>query len=215
VLVTTNGYLGLPGGKAECSSFDSFVATVSYYSTWLSAIGFKKSLWDDMGAKDGAVGSNLIHMDWLLRMVDSTPSSLVVDEVLFDELPVAIKQGYNFFEVFVRNYLSLLSSHLGPGSLSRRTYRIEKQRLLHRFVFPWCLEMMVHRDIYRFGVEGATGILLLHYGPSLVPQLLVWAARKAAARGARSAGRALRRFRSAGGGTVQHDGGDAEPGGAL
>jgi abequosyltransferase len=164
VFMTTNGHLGIPKGKAECDSLDSFVSTVSFHGTWLCAIGFKRSLWNELKTPDAAIGTNIIHLDWVLRILDSHSKAYIDDSVLFDEPSVSSKGGYNIFEVFVQNYLSMLSARIAKGTLSERIYSAEKRRLFLEFILPWCLEMMIHHERYHFRIEGGIKILARHYG---------------------------------------------------
>jgi abequosyltransferase len=158
-------------GMISCTTFDEFVQKVSYWSTWMSGIILRKSDYQTLEGKERAIGSFLIQTDIMFRIIGSSQSTQIINELLLFEQPIENKGGYNLFEVFVNNYLSLYDYYLKTGLLSQKTYKNEKIYLLYHFVFPW-YTMIVLRKKFQFEVTRANKIIIHHY--SSFPQLFVY-----------------------------------------
>jgi glycosyltransferase involved in cell wall biosynthesis len=154
-----------PGAETTCHSFDEFVTTVSYWSTWMSGIVVRRRDLVDRCDLGRAKGTKLIQTDWVFQIVSSTPGAVITNERLIDEKGVGAKGGYNLFEVFVENYLGLYAPYVERGLLRRGTLKAEERKLLTRFVFPWYTRSFLQkRD--SFDLARTHSIILRRYWSS-------------------------------------------------
>ena len=151
-------------GIIECNSFDEFVRVVSYWSTWMNGIIFKKSGYINLKEKDRAVGSEIIQTDIMFNMLSLSGFSLIINEKLLYEQDVKYKGGYNLFEVFICNYLGLYQDYLKAGILCQKTYKKEKINLLKNFIFPWHTIVFLKKDRrFKFEITKAYNIIFKYY----------------------------------------------------
>jgi len=160
-------------GIIECNNFDEFVQTVSFWSTWMCGIILRNKEYKNLKSKDRAIGSQLIQTDVMFRILENCSSSLIINEKLLYEQELESKGGYNLFEVFVCNYLTLYQNTLQNGILSRKTYNKEKINLLRNFIFPWYTRGILIKDKrYHFDVSKAHRTIIKHYWNE--PQLFLY-----------------------------------------
>lgn len=153
-------------GIVECKNFDDFVQIVSYWSTWMCGIIFKNSEYMNLKEKDRAIGSEIIQTDIMLRLISQSSKSLIINKTIIHEQEVPSKGGYNLFEVFICNYLSLYDDYLKNGLLNLKTYKMEKVKLLKNFILPWYTKViLMNSRKYRFhGNRDANKIILKYFG---------------------------------------------------
>lgn len=149
-------------GMINCGSFDEFVGKVSYWSTWMGGIILRNNDYKNLQDKERAIGSFLIQTDIMFRIVSKNPISQIINELVLFEQPIKVKGGYNFFEVFLDNYLSLYEDYIFAGLLTQRTYKKEKTKLLRFFVFPWYTQTVLIKR-YQFKLAGANKTIIRHY----------------------------------------------------
>jgi len=178
VVFILNEHTGLQEkGVVECKNFNEFVRIVSYWSTWMSGIIFKNREYKNLENKDRAIESFLVQTDIMLRLVSKSSKSLIINKKIIYEQDVPSKGGYNFFEVFTRNYLSLYDDYLKNGLLNFNTYKTEKVKLLKKFIFPWYKRLIWENSKkYRYnGNKDTNKIILKYFGyKSLVFMLPVY-----------------------------------------
>jgi glycosyltransferase involved in cell wall biosynthesis len=164
VVFLLNGNIRHKRGIIDCKSLDEFVKTVSFWSTWMCGIIFKRAEYRRLEEKDRAVGSSLVQTDIMFRLVSQSSGALVINKRLMYEQELKSKDGYNLFRVFVGNYLTLYEDYLQRGILSREVYKEEKRSLLRNFIFPLYTAAFLKRDKrFRFGLAGAHGEIVKYY----------------------------------------------------
>ncbi|GAB6011239.1 glycosyltransferase family 2 protein [Viscerimonas tarda] len=72
--------------------------------------------------------------------------------------------GYNYFEVFVTNYLNIWHEFVDKGLLTENSYRKEKHSLYKNFVIGYIFRLLIKKDIGNFKTNGAWKILFSTYG---------------------------------------------------
>lgn len=134
VLLTTCGARYL-ADYSVTDGVDDFVAAASYNTTWLGGICLEKELWDRIPDKDRGRGKFLIQTYFVYDVLVQRPHAVIDNAELFKDLaPPAARGGYNLFQVFVENYLGILRRLVEEGRLSPAAYRLERRRLLLRFL---------------------------------------------------------------------------------
>jgi abequosyltransferase len=146
----------------HCKDLNSFVKNVSFYSTWIACFGIWK---EDFKLINNftTIEKTLLINDVLFKMIISNRPVLVDNYKLFNSLPPVTKGGYNFYKVFVTNYLGLLEEYRVKKKISRGTLFNEKSKLLKHFLIPWSLIMLRNKKQYSFDKKGAVPILMQKY----------------------------------------------------
>jgi glycosyltransferase involved in cell wall biosynthesis len=151
-------------GTFECNSFDKFMDIVSFYSTWLSGIIVKNNDYKLLENKERMLGSSLIQTDILFRILSINNNSVIINDRLFDEDPFIKKGGFNFLDIFITNYFSLLDEYVKSGLLSPKTFCKEKYSLFKDYIVPWYGKSIFLRKVYSFDMTNARQIIMKYYG---------------------------------------------------
>lgn len=137
VIFFTNGNKSTGKPLEICHTFNNFVKTVSFFSTWIGGFGIWR---EDLEAiPDFSVNAHLriIQTDIVFRLVAAGRRAIVLLDVYFVGMDIGKKGGYNIAEVFGQNYLSLLKKYVSTGLLSAEVYEQEKKDVLLRHIIPY------------------------------------------------------------------------------
>jgi len=133
-----------------CSTVDSFVEVVSYWSGWMAGFGIWKDDFLNFKEFDRYSHLQLPQVDIIFRLINSQKSFLVNNENLFISIPPLKKGGYDLITVFLDNYIFLLTEQLNNGALTEKTYLVEKRKLLLQFIRPWLVLLRIYPEKYYF-----------------------------------------------------------------
>ena len=136
--------------KVDCEDLDSFVKTVSYWSTWIACFGIWKKDFNTIDRFSRNANLLLVQTDILLRLISSDRPVHVINSKIFDIVSPEFKGGYNIYQVFVTNYLGLLENYRETRQISRITLFNEKTKILFNFLIPWTLNILGNRSKYHF-----------------------------------------------------------------
>lgn len=156
-------------GAIYCKTFDEFVERVSFYSTWMSGIIFRKEDYIILEDKERASGSYLIQTDIMFNILNSKDEfkAVIINEKLIFEQPYDYRGGFNFFQVFITNYLGLYEGYLNNGVLSEEVFLNEKRSLLKKHIFSYFTKIVVFKQKNTtYTTQEATKIILSHYWKS-------------------------------------------------
>ena len=134
VLFFSNGK-ARSGITEEFNGLDSFLTHISFYCTWIGGFCIWKDDFDKFDNFSRYASKKLIQTDVLLRLVDQKQVSVVNDKKLCRTTP-KIHFQYNFLEVFLTNYISILEECVREQRISERTFLNEKLRILIRQICP-------------------------------------------------------------------------------
>jgi abequosyltransferase len=146
----------------QCKNLDSFIKTVSFYSTWIACFGIWREDFLAIDNFDPILKLNLIN-DVLFKQIISNRNVVVDNTKIFDSISPSLKGGYNIYEVFVANYLGLLKSYRIKNQISRMTLFNEKTKLMMNFLIPWTLILWRNTTQYSFDRKGAVKIIYEEY----------------------------------------------------
>jgi abequosyltransferase len=120
------------GGLTYGYGLNNFLVDCSYHITWIG--GF--SIWKEhlQGVEDFHRFSekNLSQVDVVLNLLKKYKGYCIVDEILFQAVPIIDKKGYDFAKVFLSNYFEILIEH----NLSMEVLNAEKRLILCHHVAP-------------------------------------------------------------------------------
>ena len=162
VLFFPNGTIPHAGFvEKRCSSFDEFVDTATFFTTWSMAFGIWKDDFNQLPDIERSIGSLLWQTDVLLRLTAGKPA-IVYNQILIKVQDLQTKGGYNLFKVFCDNYLSFYGEYLNRNILSKQVFRKEKRRLFLSFIVPSIKVYLIQKK-YSFETDKWLKILFRHY----------------------------------------------------
>ncbi|QEN06969.1 hypothetical protein EXM22_02815 [Oceanispirochaeta crateris] len=103
------------------NSFDKFVCTLSYWSSWSAGIALWK---EDLALLDKIKFNNLFpHTDILFLRRDHE-EYIVDNRILLHEIPTnwAFKGSYDLFNAFAVEYISIILNLFRDGNISKKTF---------------------------------------------------------------------------------------------
>jgi glycosyltransferase involved in cell wall biosynthesis len=130
------------------NDFNSFVRTVSFYSTWIG--GF--SIWEDdfekIENKFEGCELNLWQTKVLFEVLEYKQNGLVNNEDLFFRKNITKRYiEFSPFNVFYVNYLDLYKKYLNI-LLQNNTYKYLKKHLLFYFFYNWLYNYNLNTETY-------------------------------------------------------------------
>ena len=120
----------------EFNDIDSFLTHISFYCTWIGGFCIWKDDFYKFDNFSRYASKKLIQTDVLFRLADKKRIFVVNDKVLCRTVP-KINGGYNFLEVFLTNYISILEEGVRERGISKRVFLNEKSRVLIDHICPW------------------------------------------------------------------------------
>lgn len=138
-------------GVSLFSTPDDFLASVSFYATWIAGFGIWRRDFERMKGFSRAAPLRLIQADALLRMLAEKKKSAVYQPCFSSVLPAKGKGGYNVAEVFGRNYLTLLKGAVRDGTISPRTCRRQKFFVFLKLTAPAYFDIFHAFNFHRHG----------------------------------------------------------------
>lgn len=142
VVYFSNGVLNLKGGEQICNSFDAFVQTLSYYSSWSAGT----AIWKEHLRKirmDQDFNTLFPHTD-LIFSNRHCGQYIVDDRVLMREIPgdITKKGNYDLFKAFAVEYPMILKSLLQSKDISQSTYESvlkENRKFVSRLYYDYVI----------------------------------------------------------------------------
>ncbi|MBS4066035.1 MAG: glycosyltransferase family 2 protein [Chitinophagaceae bacterium] len=160
-----NGNLKIKSQKI-IYTINDFVKVVSFYSTWIASFGIWKDQLNEL--------TNLYSIQKYKLINDVVIESILLsDFIIIDNSVNCIsitpnkKSGYNFYEVFINNYISHLEKVYKSGDITLITFITEKFKLLIKYIIPWSFEIFTKRKQFEFDTMGACKIFFSKYYPPL------------------------------------------------
>tara|TARA_Y100001936_G_scaffold200619_1_gene202506 strand:- start:15320 stop:16258 length:939 start_codon:yes stop_codon:yes gene_type:complete len=124
------------GIEHKFNDLDSFLACISFYSTWIGGFSIWKNDLEQFDNFSRYASKQLAQTDALLRLVDRKRISIVNDKKLFKTAPIT-RGGYNFLKVFLTNYINILEECVKEEKISKKIFLDEKLKLLTHQICPW------------------------------------------------------------------------------
>lgn len=107
------------GPLVECENFDSFVARMSYWSSWMAGL----CVWDSDKPALESIQYDTMFPNTSLLFEMRQESRYVIDNVpFFTPQDDSGKGGYNFFRTFAVDYLDILNALRKKGRISLDTF---------------------------------------------------------------------------------------------
>ncbi|MEO6524907.1 MAG: glycosyltransferase [Mucilaginibacter sp.] len=164
--VKTQPVLFFPNGNVKINkiegfdSFNGFMYSISFYSSWSSALGIWKT--DFERIKNIDVEPMFPHASLLFALSDK-PSYLVNNNVLVKYQEVNTKGGYNLFETFAVIYLGMIKGCLQKKQITLSTFQHIKSDLLINFLSLWYCKTKILANQYTFTLSGIKSSIKIYY----------------------------------------------------
>lgn len=163
ILYFSNGSITKDQPTKQCKCLDCFVKNVSYFTTWIGAFG----IWKD----DFSKFKNFNHYSDLLlphvyvnfELIKKKNSVIIDNKLLFIGITPERKNGYDFLTVFLDNYFFILNEQYIEGALKRKTFDIEKKRILLNYICYYLVKIKVQNQQFQFDLRSANSKILHHY----------------------------------------------------
>ena len=150
-LIFTNG--AAKNNKMGRLNFDLFIENVSGYCTFTGCFGIWRSQFTSFDDFNRRSDWKLPHTDFLFRLFKKNNIGCIKDKVIFYSLHPQKKGGYDLLTIFMENYIYLLHEQVLNGILSKKTFEIERKRLLIDFIRPWLLNIIFYPKLYTFSCD--------------------------------------------------------------
>ena len=159
IIIFSNGMCG-ERDVINCKTFDSLISEVSFTSTWIGSFGIWRNIFIELNQFSRCSLMQLVQVDSLYRQFIICNHGVINNQILFVDLSTGSKGGYDFLNVFLDNYLEILTIYLNNNFLSHSTLFTEKRKLLINYIAPWVSRTKVgnnshfvindmHRKIWR------------------------------------------------------------------
>lgn len=119
----SNGALGLKSKIKHCKSFDEYVNTLSYFSSWSAGTAIWKSELEQMDLNIN-INSLFPHTDVIFNN-RSNIEYIIDDTILMNEIPMDVtkKGDYDLFDAFAVQYPAIIEKLYKSGDISKQTFR--------------------------------------------------------------------------------------------
>ena len=113
-------------------TFDDFIKTVSYNSTWIGSFCIKKEIFYNLPNPLECIKLKLTQVDIYGKLLKENFSILIWKEDFFDIAKIINKGGdYNIAEIFGKNYFNILSKYKNKNNgISLKTIYNEKNKII-------------------------------------------------------------------------------------
>lgn len=133
----------------EFSSFDSFLASSSYWNTWSSAFSIWKKDFDSLPHQKADLNDQFPHTS-ILFYNNIKARYIIDDRVLFDNSTVNKKGGYNIFYNFCVLYIDMLKDLLNSTHINKTTFVYIKRDMAYSFVSSWYCNSILSKGEFSF-----------------------------------------------------------------
>lgn len=149
-----------------CDNLDEYVQAVSTYVTSNNLFGCWKDQWSQIEKRERYTELKLQQEDWTYQIVNRSKGCILYNQDIFLWSPVERKilTGYNWFQVHLDNYYTIMMPYIEQGLITEKTYRKDKHYLLEHFKREFCYVYFVnYTDKWRYGTDGTTQLLRKYY----------------------------------------------------
>lgn len=110
----------------------AFFLNTSYWVTWIGNFGNWNNIIEEIPDPDECAPLLLAQVDWSFKIIKANPEAQIYYDDYFNSIVPAKKGGYNFFNVFIINYLSIIKKSIrNPFLLEQEKYRLYRYYLIY------------------------------------------------------------------------------------
>ena len=175
-LIHLNQCVKNDGEPIVYKNLEDFFKKISYWFTFMSGCIFRKDIVAQIDAEK-YIGTHLLQMPYYLTSATKGKENILVNrQILEVGLDSSSNGGYNFYEVFVKNYLNIWHEFVDNGSITETCYEYLKKDIFEKFIVVYNFKLLVkHQNVKDenvpyvgsrkgFKIAGAKEILDQYYG---------------------------------------------------
>jgi acetyltransferase-like isoleucine patch superfamily enzyme len=151
----------------SCEIFNDpelFLKNISYWITYITSNIVNSKYIKDYDFEN-YFGTYLTIVPLYLSSAVSNSENLLIHERIFKEgVESKSNGGYNFFEVFVTNYLRVWKDSIELGKINGKLYHWIKHDIFKFFLTNYIIELLIFKRTGNFKVKSAWKILFFEYG---------------------------------------------------
>ena len=138
-----------------------FIKKVSYYYTFMSGCIFRKESINRVKNEERYIATCLLQMPFYLQSTLMCDTNLVIGFPIMKQVGAdsGNNGGYNYFEVFVRNYLTIVNEYIEDKNLSAWL-----KKDIWGSVWMYTRRLLIDKNVGNFKTDGGWKILLEFYG---------------------------------------------------
>lgn len=159
----SNGNISQHAGK-QFLSFNDFLYTASYYTSWSTAFGIWNS--DFANLKGISLSPMFPHTNLLFALSDIKKDFIINNYLLFTNQIISKKGGYDFFKTFSIDYLQLVEQCLIENKITKDTFLHIKKDLFKNFLMIWYRKTVLEKNDYTYSLVGIKKSLKFYYSNS-------------------------------------------------
>lgn len=152
--------------KFDCKDLDEYVQIVSTYVTSNNIFGCWREQWLQVKDKSKYTALKLQQVDWTYQILLNSKGCLIYNKRLLSTSKTqrTILQGYNWFQVHIDNYYTIMMPYVNSGKIAQKTMLKDKHYLLKHFRVEMCYVYFYNfNKRWRFDTTGTTKILKKYY----------------------------------------------------
>lgn len=135
------------------------IENTSYWITWIGNFGNWKHVINNIPSPNECAPLLLTQVDWSFKiMLEGQQAEIYFDDY-FESITPNKKGGYNIFDVFVNNYLTIIRRYIDKSTILQK----EKYRLFRYFLINWITALKEPTNNFTFEKNNIWKILLKEY----------------------------------------------------
>ncbi len=168
----------------EFNNSEKFLKYVSFWITFMSGNVFRKEIVHQIQF-DKYIGTHLIQVPFYITSALSSSCNLVLGENIIEgSLDKSNNGGFNFYEVFVRNYLNIYKEFVDKKMVSKSTFNWLQRDVYWKYIIPYSFKFLFlkknikkedgilgHRKGYK--IEGYKAIMREYYGSKIYARFAI------------------------------------------
>lgn len=160
------------------SNVNVFLASVSYWITFISANVFQSEDVSKVNVNDKLLHSYLMQIPFFIESAIAHDKSVMIYDKMLEEPLYNTNGGYNFFKVFVDNQFNLWHQFVRKGSITHKCFEEVKKNTCRKYIKFHIAELLILRRQLKkknekkglrggYYIDGAWHILFKWYGRQL------------------------------------------------
>lgn len=161
--------------------YKKFYSEISYWITYISS-NIVRTKYVQMIDFNKYMGSYFTLIPLYMKALSTHETNVMVYTKVFEEgAAFESNGGYNFFEVFVKNYLNIVKESVSQKTIPYWRYELEKYRVYRCYLYPSIYNLLVYRkNKHNYDTSGAFKFLgqKYWYEPYFLPSLILFVIRR-------------------------------------
>jgi len=144
---------------------EKYLENISFWITYITSnIVNSKSIKDYNFNKYN--GTLLTIVPLYINTVLESDENLIINEKIFSD-GVEQSGGFNFFEIFIQNYLKIWNDFKENNCISSKLFDYIKRDLLEKFLIPSMIGFCIDKSRLNYSLKGSSSYILKHYSLNL------------------------------------------------